>query len=145
MNKRSRSTLFLIEQLIVVAVFAICSAACVRILTYAFFTARGSKDVSSALLVAESAAETYKAFTGDISKVAETLGGDYDMTESGASAIVYYDKQWQVCVVYEADYILRMINGKQETAFQSPLLVEITVEKITGEQLLAFTAAARDF
>jgi len=144
MNKQSRSTLFLIEQLIVVAVFAICSAACVRILTYAFFTARESKDVRDAILVAECAAESYKAVSGDIGKVARILGGSSGVIESDDAAIVYYDKQWQVCAVDEADYCLRLINGTSAPSSPSLFFSDILVEKLTGEELVAFTVATRN-
>ena len=143
MGRHSRSTLFLIEQLIVVAVFAICSAACARILTYAFFTAKESKDVSNAILVAESAAESYKAVSGDIGKVAQMLGGSSGVIEGDATATVYYDKQWQVCAVDEADYCLRLMNGKPGSLSSSLFFSEILVEKLTGEELVAFTVAAR--
>jgi len=44
MVRRSRSTLFLMEQLIVIAVFAICAAACVKILTTSYFMAKQTRD-----------------------------------------------------------------------------------------------------
>jgi len=143
MNKRSRSTLFLIEQLIVVAVFAICSAACARILTSAYFTAKESKDLSNAVLVAENAAESYKAVAGDIGKVVELLGGISTTAGDSATAVIYYDKHWQVCAIEEADYSLSVIS--EEPGPRSPGLLsgEIRVEKLTGQELAALKVAAR--
>ena len=143
MNQRSRSTLFLIEQLIVVAVFAICSAACVRILTSAYTTARDSRDISNAVLIAESAAESYKAFSGDIGKVAEILGGVNGKVDSTGAAIVYYDKHWRVCGTDDAFYAFHLFKG-QPDAQPSPFLMsgEILVERLSGEQLVTFKIAA---
>jgi type II secretory pathway pseudopilin PulG len=142
MNQRSRSTLFLIEQLIVVAVFAICSAACVRILTSAYLTVRESKDVMNAVSVAQSGAESYKAFAGDVGKVAELLGGVTNKTDSISEATIYYDRQWQVCGKDSAFYVFHLMNGDPEALSASPVIGDILVEKLTGESLVAFKVAA---
>jgi len=71
MAGRSKSTLFLMEQLVVIAVFAICAAVCVYILAISYLMTVDAVDTRNALLVAESAAEMYKAFDGDLVRVAE--------------------------------------------------------------------------
>jgi len=144
MNNRSRSTLFLIEQLIVIAVFALCAAACARILTAAYFSARDSRDLSNALNAAENGAEAYKATGGDVSKVAEVLGGIIDKTGGADAAIVYYDSAWTVCGEGSAKYRLLLKNGGalDDSAYLSA--GELSVEKLTGEEIVAFTVAARE-
>jgi len=141
MNQRSRSTLFLIEQLIVVAVFAICSAACVRILASSYLTARESKDVTNAILVAESGAESFKAFVGDMGKTAETLGGAASETGGVGEAVVYYDRQWKACGADGASYVFRLVGLEPEARAPSLLQGVINVERITGESLVSFTVA----
>jgi len=143
MNQRSRSTLFLIEQLIVVAVFAICSAACVRILASAFITARESRDKSYAVLAAESAAESFKATAGDLGRTAVMLGAASGYSDADGTVTVFYDRQWHACGSREANYRLRLVSAKPETPGLPLSLGEITVETITGESLLAITVAAR--
>jgi len=143
MNQRSRSTLFLIEQLIVVFVFAVCAAACVRILVYSYLTSKDSKDVINAIMVAESGADSYKATAGDIGKTAEILGGVADKADSASEAIVYYDKQWQICGKDSAYYIFRLTSRDPETPAASLLSCELLVEKLTGENLVSLTVAAR--
>jgi len=137
MRQRSKSTLFLIEQLIVIAVFALCATACVRIQSTAYFYQRDSKDVSSALLVAQSGAETVKAVSGNPAIVAEILGG---VTEgaSGTTVVVYYDAKWQVCGSSDASFVLRISGGREPAS--APLSSgELSVEKINGAELVAFT------
>jgi len=143
-DSRSKSTLFLIEQLIVVAVFAICSAACVRIMTFAFFTAQDSRDVKNAILVAELGCESYKAVSGDIGKVAEILGGKRDSVDGADAVVVYYDRQWQVCAEDNANYALRLVNKKPSLASSYLIIGELSVEKSTGEGLIAFELAVND-
>ena len=139
MNTRSRSTLFLIEQLIVVAVFSLCAAACIRILTDAYFTANNNRDIGNALLVAESGAESYKATAGDIGKVAAMMGGISGNVDGSPAVVVYYDKQWQICGEDLASYRLCLISEPSASLHTG----EISVEKITGEELIAFTVVAQ--
>jgi hypothetical protein len=140
MNKRSRSTLFLMEQLIVVAVFAVCAAACVKILTASFFMAEETRDINNAIKVAESSAESYKAAAGDIGTTARLMGGDAVSIGGADAVIMYYDEDWRACGEENAAYMLRLINGDSAPAQLAQ--GELSVEKLTGEVILAFPVAA---
>jgi len=142
MTNRSRSTLFLIEQLIVIAVFAICAAACIRILTTAYFYATDSNDLSRAVLAAENGAEVFKAAGGDVSVVVQTLGGGVYTTDG--RAYIYYDNNWQICSEADAHYVLSLYSMRLPDYHHYQLYVgELSVDKISGENLLAFPLAAR--
>ena len=144
MNNRSRSTLFLIEQLIVIAVFAICAVACVSILATAYFYAGDSNAAGHALIAAESGAEIFKATGGDFGAVADMLGGVADGSGSSGSVVVYYDKSWQACGIADARYFLNFVGIAPDDSPGSNLITgELIVAKITGEELLAFPVAAR--
>jgi len=145
MTHRSKSTLFLIEQLIVIAVFAICAVACISILTSAYFTANDSKATSHAILVAESGAEVFKATGGDFAAVADIMGGFTKQGDSGSAVVaVYYDSSWQVSSEANADYLLNLVVDAPGNANDSTLVTgELSVEKVTGEELVAFSVAAR--
>ena len=142
MNRRSRSTLFLMEQLIVVAVFAICAAACVRILSASYFMATETKEMNNAIRVAESSAESYKATEGDLQKTAEVLGGSTVSINGSTAAVVFYDKDWHVCSESDAQYMLRMV--KEPTADAPATLHSgvLSIEKLTGELILTFPVSA---
>jgi len=142
MSNRSRSTLFLIEQLIVIAVFAISAAACTGILTSAYFTAMDSRDTSRAILAAENGAESFKATGGDIDKTAQLLGGISGRVDGETAVIVYYDKQWLVCAENDALYRMLLTGGTvdPELALRTG---DLFVEKLTGEILIAFPVAVR--
>ena len=141
MNRNSRSTLFLMEQLIVTAVFAICAAACVRILVASYFMATETRDMSNAITAAETGAECFKAVSGDIGKVAQIFGGN--PISADGSVVVYYDKEWLECSEEHAAYRLRLV--REDPAVGSAMLIsgEITVERLDGEVILIIPVAAR--
>jgi len=141
MRYRSKSTLFLIEQLIVIAVFAICATACIRIVTNAYFFAIDSRDVSNALIVAESGADTFKAVAGDFQKAAELLGGVSESIGSGMIIAVFYDDKWQLSQEEDAHYILQLIYDWSPQDFLPLYEVELSVAKISGDELIAFPVA----
>jgi len=148
MTHRSKSTLFLIEQLIVIAVFAICAAACISILTTAFFYTNDSKATSRAIVKAETGAEVFKASGGDHDVIAYVLDGIVaDGASGGTSVTVFYNNVWQVCTISNADYFLILLVDAQqdETHASDHDLVTgvLTVSKITGEELVSFPLATR--
>ena len=142
MNRRSRSTLFLMEQLIVIAVFALCAAACVRILASSYIMTTQASDTSNAIRVAESSAECYKAVSGDLSKMVDILGGSVLSTED--TALIYYDKSWNVCDESDLQvyYLLRLDN--EASQLDNLPLVEgvLTVEKSSVEEIISFPVTA---
>lgn len=87
----SKSTLFLMELVIVIFFFSICSAICVNIFGSAQQMSRDSHNLSTAVMVARSAASCYKSVEGNITNTVSLLDGKVE-DERG---IVYYDKQWQ--------------------------------------------------
>ena len=146
MTNRSKSTLFLIEQLIVIAVFAICAAACISILTAAYFYTNDSKAANHAVLKAESGAEIFKASGGDYGKITELLRGIAGTDINGNSSItVFYNGLWQVSTITEAEYFMIIISeDPQQFANNHTLSTSIlTVNKITGEELVSLPLAAR--
>ena len=148
MNTRSKSTLFLIEQLIVIAVFALCAAACIAILAHSFFTAEETRDMSNALLRAENAAEAFKATGGDLDAVADIIGGEvfYDLL------IVSYDSGWQLSDAYNAAYYLSILLLHESSAslvegeirvLKRPQNGYVIINDPYAESILSFPVVAR--
>ena len=146
MNTRSKSTLFLIEQLIVVAVFAICAAACITMLTFAYFTTVEKNEMRNAILVAENAAEVFKATDGSAEGIVSILGGEYAVvaTAEGSSVIttIYYDSDWQVSTLENASFKMQLSRHvtPSESMF-SLVLSDLVVTRINGEEILSFPVA----
>jgi hypothetical protein len=104
-------------------------------------TANDSNDLSNALIVAQSGAESYKAFAGNAEEAARILGGGIVRNDS---VLVFYDENWGICNENEAAYILKFTKiNKTENLPESLLFSKISVEKITGEEIISLNVAAR--
>ena len=136
MKLRARISLFLMEQLVAVTVFAVCAAVCVWIFAESFYTAMDARDINYALIAAKNGAETYK-MAKEAGETAKALGGQ---AHSSLGAAVYYDENWQVCGEGQAVYVLLLTdtNGGGQTAF-----CRLSVARVAGEEIVAFTVAAR--
>ena len=128
MVNRSKSSLFLIEQLIAVAVFAICAVACIKIISTAYFYSRDSRDTGFAIIAAENAAESFKAASGDL-----------DLLD----LLVYYDKNWTLTDEQNAAYMLS-IHSDSVRGYSTYNLVEgkVSVKRISGDELISLNVAA---
>jgi hypothetical protein len=148
MTNRSKSTLFLIEQLIVIAVFAMCAVACISILTAAYFNANDTRSVSHAVLKAQSGAEVFKATGGDFEAMADILGGSYILDEyngvPGFVFVIYYDDTWLVCGNDNATY--RLIIRADEPRVKGDITLKqgsLTVSRMAGGELISLSVTAR--
>ncbi|MCL2386598.1 MAG: hypothetical protein FWC89_03510 [Defluviitaleaceae bacterium] len=130
MKGRSRSTLFLMEQLVVIAVFAICAAVCVKILFVAHAMMVDAVDTRHALIIAENSAEAFKAFSGDLDMVLEMVGD--------AEAYFSVDNG---LVVYFPYFVLRLETRDAES---SVVFADIRVSRaIDDVELITLTTATR--
>lgn len=133
-----KSTLFLIEQLIAILVFAICATICVSIFAASFVESNKIGDMNNSLIIAKNGAECYKAASGNVEKAASLLGGIYKDNEIR----VYYDEKRQLCEEYSAVYVLRIMSRNPEET-QLLCFGDLSVEENQGEELIAFSVAAR--
>lgn len=91
-GETSKSSLFLMEMVIALLFFSICSAICIRVFAAASKDTVFSRNLNSASSLCQSAAEVFKACRGDIKKAAEILDGGYEMGQ----AKFYYDSEWKI-------------------------------------------------
>ena len=139
MRSRSKSTLFLMEQIVVIAVFAICAAVCVKILALSYIMTVDAVDTRNALLAAESAAESHKAFAGDMSRIAAVLSGSAQYSEG--TLRVFYDQYWQPASEEGAAFVLYLVRSD---GGQSVIFADISVRRtLTSDELIRLTAAVR--
>jgi Tfp pilus assembly protein PilE len=136
MNGRSRSTLFLLEQVIVIAVFAVCAAVFASIFADSYLRTQEAWDVNNALIAAKNSAECFKAYE-NAETAATVLRGSPDALNPES---VYYDENWQVCDAETAVYVLRM----ESEGTARPMLCGLTVSRQEdGKELVALTVAGR--
>ena len=146
------------EQLVVIVVFAVCAAACVKILTHSYLVSKEAKDLSNALLAAENGAECYKAAGGDMSLTAYLLGGTEADIDGKSTALVYYNSANRVCAQVDSVYLLRITadssityksnnsspgTGSSGTGSSLSSSAMLEVERISGDELLSFSVIAR--
>ena len=147
MANRSKSTLFLIEQLIVIAVFAVCAVTCINILVSAYSNANNTRSISHAILKAESGAEVFKATGGDYEKMADIMHGFIPTSGEdthGAALIVYYDDIWQISDLDNATYILYVVADTPRTMGDFTLSRgTLTVSRLTGDELITLAISSR--
>ena len=134
MDERTRASLFLLEQVLAIAVFSVFAAVCAAIIINAYFTASDAKDLNHAVIAAKNGAEAYQAYKNP-HETAMALGG---FPGSPHNAYIHYDRNWQVCDEAGAAFVLRL--SVVETAARLPM-AELTVERISGEEIIAFTVS----
>ncbi len=124
--KRSAS-LVLLELLIMLLVFSLAAALCVRAFSWADSRSRQSAAEDMALLQAQNAGELLKQNRGDLAAAAQTYGGS-----GGEVWEIFYDENWKV-TCGPAAYTLRA----ELVATDSPLLggAEVTVADGEGRIL----------
>ena len=90
---KSRAPLALMEQTVMVLVFALAAALCLRAFVLADGISRRVEATDRAVLWAESAADTLKARNGDLAQAAAELGGnlaDRRLAQNSWSAVTGY-------------------------------------------------------
>jgi len=115
-------------------------------LTAAYFYTDDSSSTSNAFIRAESAAEVFKASDGDYTKIASILKGSaVPGTSNGSVVTIFYDSSWAEVSEYGASYVLRVLvnSPAQNSQGKSIITGEVSVGRITGEELVSFPVAAR--
>ena len=74
-QKNGSTSLFLIELVLVILIFSLCAAVTMKAFATAKMMTQTSDELSNAVTAAQSAAECYKAFEGNLVSAAEILNG----------------------------------------------------------------------
>lgn len=109
--RRSKAPLALMEQAVMLAVFALAAVLCLQAFVWANDTSRYISDADQALLQAQNAAEVLKNQGGDMAHAlpaaAEMLGG---RVEQGLWYILY-DEDWQAVPDWEDAAFVLNVQG----------------------------------
>lgn len=105
MNKylKSKTSLFLMEMIITVLLFAICSAVCVKFFALTHTISQDTKELNESVALAQGFAEVMRGTDGDIDSIIAQYpkavrGGD-DFFE------VFYDEDFNICDYDNAVYV----------------------------------------
>ena len=107
---RSKTPLVLMEQLVMVLVFALAAALCVQAFVLADHRSEQVETLDRALLEAQNAAETLKSCGGDYPETAELCRGIWD----GTALRIFYSADWQREQEGTAVYTLTVVPVKSE-------------------------------
>lgn len=99
---RSKAPLVLMEQLVMVLVFALAAALCIQAFVLADRRSASCAEQNQAVIAAQSAAEVYKNCRGDGNQAAELYGGHVEQ----GSWVTYWDQDG------------RQVNDREDAAFQ---------------------------
>ncbi|MCL2753870.1 MAG: hypothetical protein FWE44_06965 [Defluviitaleaceae bacterium] len=139
MVKRSRSTLLLIEQIIVIAIFAFCAAVCVNIIVSSYVMTTNAVQTRNALSVAESAAESFKAFEGNTDRIFNLLGEPNSGHATNDTLVVHFNENWQPSSPSDAFFVLNLTIQDDGGAV---IFGEVVVTKIDGNDTLVELSVA---
>ena len=108
-RNESKAPLVLMEQVIMVLVFALVSAVCIQAFALARTTSIRMSDRDHAMNISQTLAETVKAYSGNMEAVCGSLGGEIE----GEQLVFYYDSGWE-SVSKSADASFRAVFAQEE-------------------------------
>lgn len=128
LKSRSKSSLFLMELIIVLMFFSLCAATCMQIFANAKVKTDYSRDLTNAAFTAESVAEVYKALDGDLEATASKCDGE---AVSDGVIEIYYDKDWNPTAQDGAVYVMTVTETETEDIEKA----FIEVDDVEGENI----------
>lgn len=139
-NNYSKSQIFLLEFIIVVLFFAICSTICISVFMKADTISKDSSRDVNALVIAQNAAECFKA--SESADPEEYY--DFDEIQEGRY-IAYYDGKFDSTTKEKAEYVLKIeldeidagIISAEISIFEineKTAFYKLNVDKYIGEQ-----------
>ena len=118
---RSKTPLFLMEQVVMALVFALAAALCLRAFVYADALSARNTARDQAVLQAESAAEVLKHCRGDLEQAAGLLGGTKDDT----GILLEFSEDWKTAAVSPA-FLLKVRLEESGQPYLGQAQVEVT-------------------
>lgn len=109
---KNRGALVLIEQAVMLLVFALAAVLCLRAFVWADAASKEITARDGALLQAQNAAEVLKGVHGDFELAAEQMGGIWD----GETWVVLYDENWEMIDELHT-YTLRAVPGRTDQKY----------------------------
>ncbi len=112
--RNSKSSLFLMEMIIAVLVFSICSAVCVQIFAKAYITSENTQILNSSVTACSSAAELFYGFRGDLSKLQREIDVQRTSEAEPGKLSFYYDKDFARTGAGDAIYCMTMETNRMD-------------------------------
>ena len=132
---KSKAPLALMEQLVMVLVFALAAALCLQVFVLSDQMSRRGAVRDQAVVRVQNAAEMLKSCGGDLEKCADLLGGSSD----GTQWQVAYDAGWQQTNAEESTYLVQADLVDED----EPLLgsAVVSAQAVDGDMLVEVTVS----
>jgi len=132
---KNKAPLALMEQLIMLMVFAIAAALCLQIFALSGRISRDMENRDNAIMAVRNAAESIKISNGDLAEHTALFGG----THTDDSWDIYYDADWDVTSSENAVYCVtaQISNGTSDYLGTA----DVSAAELDGEVLFEVTVA----
>lgn len=104
---KSKPPLILMEQMVMLLVFALAAALCLQAFVKSDDLSRRSEARDRAAALAQTVAETVRSCQGDMAAAAASLEGLYPYGGDGFPFEIHYNEDWALCGAGEYAYCLR--------------------------------------
>lgn len=132
---RNKAPLTLMEQLVMLLVFALAAALCLQVFVLSDQLSRRCEERDRAVVVAQNAAEIMKTCKGNIIDCSGILGGSVD----GSAWKIGYDVDWQQTALDQAAYQILVVPVASATKLLGT--AEVCAQTIEGELLFQLTVS----
>ena len=130
---KSKAPLTLMEQLVMLLVFALASALCLQMFVLTGNMSRRLEKQDRAVTLVHNAAETVKICGGDAEEYAKLLGGE----EQGGVVTVGYDADWKPVSAADAESLITV----EKTSAGLLGTAEIEAAEADGDVIFSVTAS----
>ena len=132
---RNKAPLALMEQLVMLLVFALAAALCLQVFVLSDQLSRRCEERDRAVVAVQNAAEITKTCKGNVVDCFGILGGSVD----GSAWKIGYDVDWQQTAADQAAYEVLVVPVASETERLGT--AEVCAQTIEGEQLFRLTVS----
>lgn len=142
---RSKSSLFLMELIIVLMFFSLSAAICMKVFAVSKVKTDTARDLAQASFAAESFAEVYKEYRGDMGKVGEYYSVN-GVTSSTKRMVFFYDSEWnRITDGGDAVYSMGIVTDRDKNLLRASIRVaRVDASDKSIIEIVAATTAADD-
>lgn len=141
LNKRSGSSLFLMEMILSILILALACTACIRIFAAAGTDRRKARELNHIQTLTVSAGEILEGWTGNPDDFLSLLPGGIAESDK---IYYYYDKEWTICSEDEAQYSLSVQLSLSNTKKEAELTFYNASHTILYETVITFPFSGKE-
>ena len=134
---KSKSSLFLMEFIIILMLFAVCAAICMQLFAATDMLSRRTTELNKSVAVAQSFVEVMRSEDGEINSMLKYYPEAIIMGESNLE--IFYDSEFVSCGYSDADYICEVALSQDEAIVD----IEVRVSRIEDSECIYTLEASK--